>query len=204
MRERRTECRVIGIDHLVDFPARPIDADELPLTLSRARSDTRSGRPRMRITPCARERARATTNGSPVDSLRDRHRSAAPTTCSRGRTADGQSRQTPQVRPRRTSAARPAVELAEIDAARFRAAAHEEEKVPAVGQELREKVPPLLRRLDSCHGRRLAAVGRNAKDRPAGIVGKEDDAVAVPRPADWHGDAQTTGSAPIRRRCPCA
>ena len=64
------------------------------------------------------------------------------------------------------------VELADIDAACFRAAGHEEEKVPAVGKELREEVTPLLRRLDSRDGRGFTTCAETRKIGPPGLLPK--------------------------------
>ena len=78
-------------------------------------------------------------------------------------------------------------ELAEVDAAPFRAAADEEEEVAAIGQELWEVMATLLRRLDACDGCLFTAVGRDAENRPARIVGEQDDPVAIPCAADRDG-----------------
>src|SRR5437773_1244153 len=78
------------------------------------------------------------------------------------------------------------IELADVDPMNLRAAVHEEEKVPAVGEELRERMTPLLPRLDSRRGSGFPTIGGNADNRSDDVVGKDDRAVAVPRAPEKH------------------
>src|SRR5436190_18420520 len=73
------------------------------------------------------------------------------------------------------------VELADIDATGIRPAGHEKEKVATIGEELRERMTALLRRLDPCYGSGFSTRSGNAENRSAGPLAKEDRAVAVPR-----------------------
>ena len=186
----RTQRRRIGIDHLVGFPTGPIDPQELPLAAVRWRGsigDGPGGRRGQRRSAghVVGNRKRLSPEFQPI-----RDRSPAPAACPRGRTADAPvAAYTAGASASNKRVCVQSVELADIDATRFRAAGHEEEKVPAVGEELRERMTPLLRRLDSRRGNGFPTRGGDAENRPAGIIGEKDRAVAVPRAPERHRNA---------------
>jgi len=99
------------------------------------------------------------------------------------------------------------VELADMDTPCFRAAGHEEEKVPAIGEELRERMTPLLRRLDSCRGSGFATVRhprrRYGKSARRGYCQRRSCRRCSTRPREVL-ECRRPVSARIRRRCPCA
>ena len=59
--------------------------------------------------------------------------------------------------------------------------------MPTIGEELRERMTPLLRRLDPCRGSGFSTRSGNAENRSPGPLAKEDRAVVVAYPVafDW-------------------
>ena len=97
------------------------------------------------------------------------------------------------------------VELADIDATGLgAAAATKKRKCRPIREELRRRMTPALRRLESRDGGGFAdRLAETRRIGPPGFVDK-DCAIAVPRgprAAPAAGDAVSTA---IRRRCPCA